>query len=541
MIKHLEMSHYEIGLYWHEFNKVWKKVILTVFILTVFIVLCLLACPVSGQQKLEGLSLKTDILIDVVHANDFSEIPITPDNYFYHHLYGFNKAFGYLKREGVRINTHRQGIITSEILAETKLLFINLPSAERPPFYVSEIKAITEYVQNGGSLFLITDHSNCYFHSHRLMPLLHEFDIKVPTWTLCEVSPKILGTGNSWFYVDHFEKHPVTQGLHHIAFQTSGVVDERYAIAWSSEKAWGDNFYIELYGESDIACYGNFKRDRDEPNGPFGTVLAKEFGKGRIVIVADQNLFSAFFLNYADNYKLWFNIFAWLLRNDHFLNADEILRQKGSYPVYEKKLEGDKSKTDPLLHSSTDFMKKNKELLFPSYIMKKSKRLFLVEDFTCPTFGSTHTFGYYNILTYLARRYDIICSDTVSIPCDLYLVANGGSFYQQETVSLLADLLKQGKTILFLDAKYQTDLRIKKLLQKILLSYDPQYPSENIFKDNDDYQLLVLPNGGRIVLLRNKDPYYNIAVTRPEGMNKTEEQEKLDLLLRTIETLMIKR
>ena len=63
MIKHLEMSHYEIGLYWHEFNKVWKKVILTVllFAFVLFIIGSVKQYKhlLSSARYYDGLSNKT--------------------------------------------------------------------------------------------------------------------------------------------------------------------------------------------------------------------------------------------------------------------------------------------------------------------------------------------------------------------------------------------------------------------------------------------------------------------------------------------------
>ena len=48
------------------------------------------------------------------------------------------------------------------------------------------------------------------------------------------------GTGKhpNWIAITRFEKHPVTEGLRCIAFQTGGTVDDFYAVARTSEKSW---------------------------------------------------------------------------------------------------------------------------------------------------------------------------------------------------------------------------------------------------------------------------------------------------------------
>jgi hypothetical protein len=58
---------------------------------------------------------------------------------------------------------------------------------------VSEIRAIRSYVAEGGSLFIITDHSNSYFHAHHLQPLLTCLGIRTSTSTACEEPPRTLG------------------------------------------------------------------------------------------------------------------------------------------------------------------------------------------------------------------------------------------------------------------------------------------------------------------------------------------------------------
>src|ERR1041385_8477781 len=100
------------------------------------------------------------ILVDSIHAHNW--LKERPDEYSYHYNYGYRKGFAYLRSRGVVVDEAVRGSIDAKRLAGCRMLFINLVSADLPPFKLSEIDAITSFVRSGGGLFVITDHSNCY-------------------------------------------------------------------------------------------------------------------------------------------------------------------------------------------------------------------------------------------------------------------------------------------------------------------------------------------------------------------------------------------
>ena len=257
------------------------------------VVIGVLAIVASGV----GWSVAADqrvgsgVLIDAIHANDFSTIGLKPGVYEYHHIIGYRIAMDYLRSRGVRCDRATEGRLDARRLAPYRLLVIPLVSSERPPFLVSEIAAIRSFVASGGSLFVVTDHTNVYFHSHVLQPLLTELDVASFTDTACEDGPQTLGRGYGWIAINRFEPHPVTLGLKCIAFQTGGCVDPRFAVAMTSDCSWADAWQTGIFGKDNApGFYGNFIRDPVERAGPLGVVLAKTFGAGRIVVTGDQNI-----------------------------------------------------------------------------------------------------------------------------------------------------------------------------------------------------------------------------------------------------------
>jgi hypothetical protein len=365
---------------------------------------------------------RNGILIDAVHANDCSGIGLEPKNYNYHEINGFRFGFDHLKSRGIRCDTIHEGRLDEKTLAGYQMLFINLVSAERPPFLVPEILAVVNFVKSGGTLFVITDHSNCYFHAYRLEPLFTELEIESPTDMICERPPYTLSSGNGWLFADRFITHPVTEGLRHIAIQTGGRVDSRFAAVLTSENSWADAWENPLFGEGkSMGFYGDYVQKENEPHGPFGIVLVKEFGKGRIIAVSDQNIFGDPFINYADNYRLWLNIMSWGLHNPSIAGPAACPQQK-------------------------------------------TGRIWFVEPFTQPMFGRDEERGMYNFWCLLNRHFRCFANDRLEGSPELAILPNGFVPLEKETLEDLVKHLRQGKKLLIL----QNDSRILSVPESIV-------------------------------------------------------------------------
>lgn len=368
------------------------------------------AAPSSADREAPAKAT-APILVDWIHANDFSMIGLQPGVYKYHVLCGFHRAFGYLESRGAGCEYVSEGPLTLDLLKIHKLLFINLVSAEREPFLVSEIQAICEYVAGGGSLFVITDHSNAYFHAHQLKPLLTALDIRSSTTTACDEAPNTLGEGHAWITVTRFKEHPVTAGLRCIALQTGGCVDSRDAVAMTSENSWADEWSAGIYGDGNGPGFlGDLERNPEEVAGPLGVVLAKNYQKGRILIASDQNMFADAFLNYADNYRLWLNGISWLLR-------DDALRQP-----------------DPYVHWK------------PTVIS-------IFEQYDRAAFGDYGGDGFYHALALINRYYFTFATDHPLASADLLIFARNDYELKPEQLDGAVAHLKRGRNLLMLSAE----------------------------------------------------------------------------------------
>lgn len=449
---------------------------------------------------------ETDVLIDMRHAHDFSDFPLTVDDRAYHRIYSFHRAFEGLRARDVHIEKYdSKDPITPEILTRCKTLFINLPSGDKEPFLVSEIAAIRDFVEGGGSLFLITDHTNCYFHQSRLTPLLHELDIEPQYYGICDKSQSLGSSGCGWIFINKFDNHPVTNGLRQIAFQTGGGVDPRYAVAWSSSNSWQDAPIMPIYGEADVAYFGNFTQDSDEQTGTTGVVLAKELKQGKIVVVADQNLFSPFFLQYLDVYRLWNNAFSWLLNRPDIADVASYLQKTN-----------------------------------------QGRRVVCWEELTpdAPHFGDPDPVGYYHIYTTLCRYYNVFCvaNDDPELTSDVVVVLQGGKTYSSQGFDYVYNRLLAGKTLVVVDPNDDVltdeNSEVFNLIDKLSDEADVRvqtFPAPNDATKKKYVEMIEFTNGAKIALVRGRNSYNNEIVPKPEARLLFVQMENIKTLLSVID------
>ncbi len=253
------------------------------------------------------------IMLDAVHSNTWIATPPQPDCHDYHTLHGLARGVGLLRQLGHDIRLQLVAPWRQEDLDQCDAIILNLVSMDRPPFLVSEIERVKRFLENGGGMLIITDHSNCYYHGHMLMPLLDSLDVKMPLVTACDQKPFAIGQGNGWICIDDFVDHPITQGLKHVAFQSGGCVDPRFGVAWTSKNSWGDLNSNPRYAEGgNPGLYGDFIQTAFEPKGKQAVILGKSVGKGRLAIIADQNALGGMYLSYADNRQLWIQAVSWV-------------------------------------------------------------------------------------------------------------------------------------------------------------------------------------------------------------------------------------
>ncbi len=248
----------------------------------------------------------------------------------YQGVFGFRRIFQHLTNNGYHWGSTRELPLSRERLKGYDVLFINLVSSDRPDFSDDEVKAIIEFVDGGGGLFVIADHTNVYRHAERVNRFLIPMGIEVLYSIAVDFPPEHSIAGLGWTLTDDFTDHPVAKDLHQISLQTGGPMQsDGGGVALTSDKSFADFWDPEDTG----GYYGNWRFDGDEsvePKGPLEVVTAVNYGKGRIVVVGDQNIFGDAWTHYVDNFELAANAFEWLAKREDAAKPLHLQRPSGT-------------------------------------------------------------------------------------------------------------------------------------------------------------------------------------------------------------------
>ncbi|MFY7894269.1 MAG: hypothetical protein ACOVOJ_16360 [Pirellula sp.] len=465
---------------------------------SLLVVVCyviLAACGRSTSAYQDSPILQ--VRFDAYHSHTWIESIPQPGINQYHLLSSPSRAAQALVAMGCQVDVQLKP--WDEIsLRNINLVVLNLVSADRPAFRVSEIEAISDFVQRGGGMILITDHTNCYFHNHALEALCDRLDIKLTSQTACEMPPQTLAQGAGWILVESFRNHPILSNIKNIGIQTGGTVDDRYGIAWTSPASWGDEAHIPMYGEGkDMGFTGNFFQDPSEPSGPLPVVAAKEFGAGRIVVIGDQNAMGGLFLNYADNRRLWLQSALWASKTTVDLEP----------------------KIEMGLHTEPD-----------------RSLVWCVEPLGDHDFywGSTDRDDYYYAFALLNKHADARASDSDLMDATWMIIPNGELLEKPQWETKARSFLERPNkhvAIMLSDGHIPSDDQIKVLLDS----------KEFSVSDSDGFRIYALSNQSTLQLWKQSKRWTNRELLGPEKTRNDADYRREEALLSPMWKLGLKR
>ncbi len=282
--------------------------------------LALAGCVPNPEKECYERPVEKDgpwILTDHYHARkqNNEDYVLTKDTFNYQGVFGFRRAFNHLEKAGYNWASIRTMELSPERLEGFDVLFINLVSGTRPDFTDDEVDTIIDFVDQGGGLFVIADHTNVYHHAERVNRFLKPMGVEVLYHIAVDYPPEHAVAGLGWILVDNLTDHPIAEDLDMVSLQTGGPMESDGPVALTSEESFAD-FWDP---EDDGGFYGNWKFDGDEevePKGPLQVFAGVEYGEGRVVVAGDQNMFGDAWLHMVDNFELMMNSFEWAAQQE---------------------------------------------------------------------------------------------------------------------------------------------------------------------------------------------------------------------------------
>jgi hypothetical protein len=231
------------------------------------------------------------------------------DTTWYGHDAGYNYAciYDYLSRfyETSRLTTN----LTDAVLDECDVLMLKVPTS---PYRAEELDAIEHFVERGGGVLLIGEHTDVYRTTSHLNQVARLFGFEFRKDCLFGIESEF-----DQLYLPRSVPHPIVQHMPPLDFAVSCSIAPRRGHVgravirdtglWSLPSDYhASNFYPQVV-------------DRLEARfGAFIQIWTARFGKGRIVAFADSTVFSNFSAFEPGKSEVMLGMVEWLNRKDRF-------------------------------------------------------------------------------------------------------------------------------------------------------------------------------------------------------------------------------
>lgn len=236
--------------------------------------------------------------------------PDNPENHYYGHLED-------LFQDELNIGSSAMAKWSEDDINSARLLIIahpSLKSAEpnvggEPIFSATEIDTIVEFVRNGGGLFVIGEHSTSRWGSN-INELLKFFGLSLNNDTLARPRPDTEAIQTRHFPIMVSTHHAICEDIFEITYHR-GCSISTINTGTLNEDPITTNAITTLEG----AC----------------VCATSEFGKGRVVVIGDSDLFSLPYIGHSDNVRLLLNTACWLLDRPakHIEKRNVIILRRG--------------------------------------------------------------------------------------------------------------------------------------------------------------------------------------------------------------------
>ncbi len=199
--------------------------------------------------------------------------------------------------------------ITNERLADYDILLIKTPTT---PFSQQEISAMRMFVENGGGLFMVGDHTNVFGITTNLNPLASQFGFKYRYDGQYDLDGEL-----SLYEKPEVMPHPVVQNMPRFMFAT-GCMLEAPLLADNAIIGYGvKSLYLDYSQRSFFPKEA--KNNEAMEFGLFPQAAGAAFGKGRVFLFTDSTVWSNFYMFIPGKPELLLGIIEWLNRENSLL------------------------------------------------------------------------------------------------------------------------------------------------------------------------------------------------------------------------------
>jgi len=206
--------------------------------------------------------------------------------------------------------------LNHDLLEKFDILILKCPTS---PYSNEEVKAVTDFIKQGGGLLLIGDHTDLMGMNTYLNQICSQWGLLFNSDDTFELETGSLSIFN--FASLPISPHPIVIHSPSVHFATSCTLK---APLWTEDVITGYALGCEEASFSHVHFFGNIKADPQDQYGLFLQAVALKFGRGRVVAFTDSTIFSSFsmLMGYTPSFLL--GIVNYLNRTNGILNLNLI-------------------------------------------------------------------------------------------------------------------------------------------------------------------------------------------------------------------------
>ena len=247
------------------------------------------------------------ILIDERHSDwEWSTIRLETQSYGVQTVYNYSELVRYLGHFW-QIGPNFE-VLGDSVLAGCDVLVLKTPTR---PYDEAEVDAVVRFVERGGGLWMIGDHTNVFGMSTNLNKVARRFGFRFRYDAVID----LLTRGRQLYERPRLFAHPVVRHVPPLLMATScslegGLSQDRVML--------GRSLLSDELDYSVNTFFGNFSPDASEPFGSVLQSLAITRGRGRVLVFSDSTIFSNFFMFIRGKPELALGSVGWLMRSNRF-------------------------------------------------------------------------------------------------------------------------------------------------------------------------------------------------------------------------------
>jgi hypothetical protein len=245
--------------------------------------------------------------VDERHSNwAWSTVELNTESYGTQTVYNYSEMLRYFRHfYDVTVGFKA---LSDSLLAGTDVLILKTPTR---PYEAAEVDAVVRFVERGGGLWLVGDHTNIFGMDTNLNMVARHFGIRYRYDAVVDLT-----TGGRQLYDrPRVFCHPSIAHLPPLLLATSDSIE---GPPLGRRVMVGRSLLSDELDYSVNTFFGNFKPDPFEPFGSMLQAVSVTRGKGRVLAFTDSTIFSNFFIFIRGKRELALGSVAWLTRENRW-------------------------------------------------------------------------------------------------------------------------------------------------------------------------------------------------------------------------------